>query len=51
MPTIEKEENWRFTSAKFLDLELKEQFDLDKKIKDSINAKKEAEEKDKKVFK
>ena len=51
MPTIHKEENWRFTSAKFLDLELKEKFDLDKKIIDSINTKKEAEEKDKKVFK
>ena len=51
MPSIDKEENWRFTSAVFTDLELKEKFDLNKKKVDSISAKKEAEEKNKKVFK
>ena len=51
MPSIDKEENWRFTSAVFTDLELKEKFDFNKKIIDSISEKKEAEEKDKKVFK
>lgn len=50
MPTIENEENWRFTSAVFTDLEIKEKFDLNKKIADSIRTKNEEEEKNK-VFK
>jgi hypothetical protein len=50
MPSIDKEENWRFTSAVFTDLELKEKFDLNKKITDSIITKNEEEEKNK-IFK
>lgn len=51
MPSIENAENWRFTSAVFTDLELKEKFELNKKILDSIRAKNEEVEKDKKIFK
>jgi hypothetical protein len=50
LPSIHTEENWRFTSAVFTDLELKEKFDLNKKIADSIRTKNEEEEKNK-VFK
>ena len=51
MPSVEKEEDWRYKTAEFIDLELREKFDLNKKKVDSISAKKELEEKDKKVFK
>jgi hypothetical protein len=51
MPSVEKEEDWRYKTAEFIDLELREKFDLNKKKVDSISAKKEAEDKDKKVFK
>jgi hypothetical protein len=51
MPSIDKEEDWRYKTAEFIDLEFMEKFDLNKRKVDSINAKKEADEKDKNVFK
>jgi hypothetical protein len=50
MPSIDKEENWRFTSAVLTDLELKEKYDINKKVTDSIITKNEEEEKNK-IFK
>ena len=50
-PSIDKIEDWRYSFADFTDLELKEKFNLNKKIADSLSSKKEDEEKSKKIFK